>query len=119
MKIVKTVITGVGSRAKELILTTSLTNNEILEIVRKEHPLRKTTYACIAWYRNDLKKNPPEVPEKTLNDFYQERDDLYEQLEALENTIQEMEKAQEPVEPETPGETSQEEETQEEEVVVE
>ena len=56
MKFVKTVVTGVGQRAKELIKEGKLSNNEILEIVKKEHPLRKTTYSCIAWYRNDIKK---------------------------------------------------------------
>lgn len=56
MKKVKTVVTGVGSRIKELIQTTNMTNNEILELVRKEHPLRKTTYACVAWYQSDLRK---------------------------------------------------------------
>lgn len=56
MKKVKTVVTGVGSRIKELILTTNMSNNEILELVRKEHPLRKTTYACVAWYQSDLRK---------------------------------------------------------------
>lgn len=56
MKKVKTVVTGVGARIKELILTTDLTNQQILELVRKEHPLRKTTYACVAWYQSDLRK---------------------------------------------------------------
>ena len=56
MKIVKTVVTGVGQRARQLIAEGNLSNKEILEIVRQEHPMRKTTYACIAWYRNDAKK---------------------------------------------------------------
>ena len=55
MKVVKTVVTGVGGRVRELIKE-GKSNNEILEIVRKENPLRKTTYACIAWYKSDEKK---------------------------------------------------------------
>ena len=55
MKVVKTVVTGVGSRVRELVKE-GKSNNEILEIVRKENPLRKTTYSCIAWYKNDIKK---------------------------------------------------------------
>ena len=55
MKVVKTVVTGVGGRVRELIKE-GKSNNEILEIVRKENPLRKTTYSCIAWYKSDEKK---------------------------------------------------------------
>lgn len=61
MKVVKTIRTNVGQEVKELLQTTSLSNNEILEIVKRNHPLRKTTYSCIAWYRNDLKKKSQEV----------------------------------------------------------
>jgi len=56
MKKVKTVVTGVGARIRELIKEGKLSNNEILELVRKEHPLRKTTYACVAWYQSKMRK---------------------------------------------------------------
>ena len=58
---VKTVVTGVGARIRELIQEGKLSNKEILEVVRKEHPLRKTTYACVAWYQSDLRKKAKEV----------------------------------------------------------
>lgn len=58
---VKTVVTGVGSRIVELIREGKLSNKEILEVVRKENPMRKTTYACVAWYQSKLKKEASEV----------------------------------------------------------
>ena len=56
IKVVKTVKTGVGVRVKELLEAGELTSKEIVELVNKENPLRKTTYACVAWYKNDMKK---------------------------------------------------------------
>ena len=56
IKVVKTVKTGVGTRVKELLKAGELTSKEIVELVNKENPLRKTTYACVAWYKNDMKK---------------------------------------------------------------
>ena len=79
MKIVKTTVTNVGSRVKELIKETKLSNNEILELVRKENPLRKTTYSCIAWYRNDIKKSQALV-DTSVQDEY-----MKNELEQLNN----------------------------------
>ena len=56
IKVVKTVKTGVGARVRELLEEGTLTSKEIVELVNKENPLRKTTYACVAWYKNDMKK---------------------------------------------------------------
>ena len=56
IKVVKTIKTGVGIRVKELLEEGKLTSKEIVELVNKENPLRKTTYACVAWYKNDMKK---------------------------------------------------------------
>ena len=53
---VKTVVTGVGGRIVELIREGQLDNKAILAKVRAEHPLRKTTYACVAWYQSKLRK---------------------------------------------------------------
>jgi hypothetical protein len=61
---VKTVITGVGARIVELIKEGKLSNKEILEVVRAEHPLRKTTYACVAWYQTKLKKEADPIKEQ-------------------------------------------------------
>ena len=46
---------GVGSFCKDKILNSNWTNKEILEEVLKVYPTAKTTYACIAWYRSDLR----------------------------------------------------------------
>ena len=55
-KVVKTIKTGVGQRVRALLKEGTLTSKEIVELVNKENPLRKTTYACVAWYKNDMKK---------------------------------------------------------------
>jgi hypothetical protein len=47
---------SIGSFAQDLILTTPMSNQEILEAVRKEFPTGKTSMACIAWYKSDLRK---------------------------------------------------------------
>ena len=57
IKVVKTVKTGVGVRVKELLEAGELTPKEIVALVNEENPARKTTYACVAWYKNDMKKN--------------------------------------------------------------
>lgn len=52
-EVVKTV--KVGQRAKDLILQ-GLDNKTVLETIKKEYPAGKTSIACIAWYKADLKK---------------------------------------------------------------
>ena len=49
----------VGARAKELLLEGILDNKGILEQIKKEYPEAKTSIACIAWYKSDLKKKAP------------------------------------------------------------
>ena len=61
MKIVKTVKTGVGARVIELLTEGRLTSKEIVTLVNFENPLRQTTYACVAWYKNDMKKKAKTV----------------------------------------------------------
>ena len=46
---------GVGTRAKELLLT-GISNSEVLEKVKAEFPNNATTLSCIAYYRNALVK---------------------------------------------------------------
>jgi hypothetical protein len=46
----------VGERCKQLILEGILDNKGILEQIKKEYPEGKTSMACIAWYKSDLKK---------------------------------------------------------------
>lgn len=49
----------VGERCKQLILEGVLDNKGILEQIKKEYPEGKTSMACIAWYKSDLKKKKP------------------------------------------------------------
>lgn len=46
---------GVGAFVKKLIAE-GLTNTAILKIVHEQYGNKQTTYACIAWYRNKMKK---------------------------------------------------------------
>jgi len=47
---------GIGSFIKEHIRTAECTNNQILEMVKLQFPEAKTSYACVAWYRTQLRK---------------------------------------------------------------
>lgn len=47
---------GIGKFIIEKILTTNLTNKEILDEVIKEFDGAKTTMACIAWYKTKMRK---------------------------------------------------------------
>lgn len=47
----------IGKFAQSLILNDStMSNNDILMKVKEKFPTAKTTYACIAWYKSDLRK---------------------------------------------------------------
>lgn len=46
---------GVGTFIKALI-TEGLGNKEVLAIVHEQYGNNNTTYACVAWYRNKMKK---------------------------------------------------------------
>ena len=46
---------GVGAFIRECI-TSGLPNVEILKLVEAKYTNNNTTYACVAWYRNDMKK---------------------------------------------------------------
>lgn len=47
---------SIGQYVRELVLEGSLKNEEILTKVKERFPSAKTTYACIAWYKTDLRK---------------------------------------------------------------
>ena len=49
----------VGERARQLLQEGTLDNKGILEQIKKEYPDAKTSIACIAWYKSDLKKKAP------------------------------------------------------------
>lgn len=46
---------SIGARSRELIKQ-GLSNTTILETIKKEFPNGKTTMACIAWYKSDMRK---------------------------------------------------------------
>lgn len=49
--------TGVGATIRELIKKDQeLTNAEVAEKAMKAHPDSSTNAACVAWYRNDMRK---------------------------------------------------------------
>jgi TolA-binding protein len=76
---------SIGKFAKNLIMTTTLSNTEILKKVQEAFPAAKTSMACIAWYKSDLRKknilNDKKVVEKTLEEQLFE---LVTQIEELE-----------------------------------
>jgi hypothetical protein len=46
----------VGQRARQLILEGELDNKGILAVLQQEYPTGKTSMACVAWYKSDVKK---------------------------------------------------------------
>ena len=62
MKKVKTVKTGVGYEILTLIAQGELSNKEIVETVLAANPLRKTTYACVAWYKSQVAAGKIDLP---------------------------------------------------------
>ena len=46
---------GAGAFVRKLIAE-GLTNTAILKIVHEQYGNKQTTYACVAWYRNKMKK---------------------------------------------------------------
>lgn len=62
IKKVKTVKTGVGSQILLLIAQGELSNKEIVAKVLEDNPMRKTTYACVAWYQSQVKAGKIDLP---------------------------------------------------------
>ena len=49
---------SIGNFARQAIINNpSAKNQELLEMVKAQFPEAKTTIACIAWYKSDIKKN--------------------------------------------------------------
>lgn len=70
-KVVKTVKTGVGQQILQHIADGILTNKEIVAKVLEDNPLRKTTYACVAWYQSQVKAGKIDLP-KPLEEVTEE-----------------------------------------------
>ena len=62
-KVVKTVKTGVGAQILVLIAQGELSNKEIVAKVLEDNPLRKTTYACVAWYKSQVAAGKIDLPQ--------------------------------------------------------
>lgn len=72
MKKVKTVKTGVGAQILYLIAEGVLSNKEIVAKVLEDNPLRKTTYACVAWYKSQVAAGKIDLPEVTAEETTEE-----------------------------------------------
>jgi hypothetical protein len=67
---------------RAILANPGMKNEQILGLVREQFPEAKTTVACIAWYKSDLKKNPVMVaPEVSLETIDQDIKDLLEKLD--------------------------------------
>lgn len=62
MKQVRTVKTGVGQQILQHIADGVLSNKEIVAKVLEDNPLRKTTYACVAWYQSQVRAGKIDLP---------------------------------------------------------
>lgn len=65
-KVVKTVKTGVGAQILQHIADGVLSNKEIVAQVLADNPLRKTTYACVAWYKSQVAAGKIDLPAARL-----------------------------------------------------
>lgn len=61
---------GVGQFIRKLI-GEGLGNKQILEIVHEQYGNKNTTYACVAWYRNKMKKAGADVKKNNSLDWLQ------------------------------------------------
>lgn len=61
---------GVGIFIRKLI-SEGLGNKAILDIVHEQYGNKNTTYACVAWYRNKMKKAGQEVSKASNLDWLQ------------------------------------------------
>lgn len=59
---------GVGLFIRKLIAE-GLGNKEILAIVHEQYGNKNTSYACVAWYRNKMKKTGQDVKKSSALEF--------------------------------------------------
>lgn len=83
----------IGAFAKNLILTTSLSNAEILEKIQEAFPVGKTSIACIAWYKSALRNSGQlakrGMPEPTLGEKIAAPEAQIEALKANQPKVEE------------------------------
>lgn len=89
----------IGSFVRNEILTTELSNTEILDNVKKAFPSAKTTMACIAWYKSDMRRKgligggrSQKRLESAQNELKQLKDKkwLESRIKELEATVKEL-----------------------------
>ena len=59
---------GVGQFIRKLI-GEGLSNKDILAIVHEQYGNKNTSYACVAWYRNKMKKTGQDVKKSSALEF--------------------------------------------------
>jgi hypothetical protein len=91
---------SIGKYARELILAdASLTNDAILALVKQKFPVAKTTYACIAWYKSDMRKKGLIAKRVvTVENLDEQMEQLQVQLQKLQELKDSLVEAQEPQE---------------------
>lgn len=95
---------SIGSFVRNEVLTSDLTNVEILEKVHKAFPSAKTTMACIAWYKSDMRRKGLlgggrsqkrlEAIEAELK-FLKDKDAIKTKIKELEAQLKELEPTEE------------------------
>jgi len=90
---------SIGSFARNIIATRNeLSNAQVLELVKVQFPNAKTSIACIAWYKSNMKKTGYKavevVIERTLEVIQAELDEAKMKVELLEEELKDKEEEQ-------------------------
>jgi hypothetical protein len=90
---------SIGSFARNIIATRSeLSNAQVLELVRAQFPSAKTSVACIAWYKSNMKKTGYKVEkivvERTLEIIQAELEDAQMRVELLQEELNDKKEEQ-------------------------
>lgn len=87
----------IGAYAQRLMVSGQFKNPDILAKIQEQFPEAKTTMACIAWYRSDLKKKnhvqPAEV-DRTVDVIKAELEEAKQKVLDLEEEVKILEAAQ-------------------------
>ena len=106
---------NIGATVRKLVLENpTMKNDDILKMVKDQFPNGKTSYACIAWYKTDMRKKGLIASKKsrdveTVTKELQEAYELVKKLEAEHLELVEPTPEEEKVEEEKTEEAPQEE----------
>lgn len=79
---------NIGQFARKCIQDNpSMKNEDILKLVQAQFPAAKTSYACIAWYKSDMKKKGVLVKPRTAEVVMAEIDALQAKLDELNEEL--------------------------------